>query len=178
MAQSFRLLSGDGYWLNDGHTHFRSILYSSFIGRCRGSTSMEHRSYGCFCVLYLGGGFFLLHCSLPLVRDCIALGRVDLSDMGRRAHTSIPTTAASDGHPGGVDLDFLFLEHHCSCIWQFWRDCERLPFWISTVNREVARVFAFGVSRSSGRVNQHLHMKTVQKSCFLSFLVLACLRCF
>ena len=126
-----------------------------------------------FCIW--GGGFFLLHCSLPLVRDCIALGRVDLSDMGRRAHTSIPTTAASDGHPGGVDLDFLFLEHHCSCIWQFWRDCERLPFWISTVNREVARVFAFGVSRSSGRVNQHLHMKTVQtRAFFLSSCSRAC----
>ena len=33
------------------------------------------------------------------------------------------------------------------------------------------------VFRSSGRVNQHLHMKTVQNRASSSSLVLACLRC-
>ena len=48
-----RLPLGDGYWLNVDHTHFRNIFSLSSTKRCRGSISMELRSYGCFAVLFL-----------------------------------------------------------------------------------------------------------------------------
>jgi len=65
----------------------------------------------------------------------------------------IPTTAASDGELWEEYLKTFFsLNAFCSCIWQFGEIAKRvLPFWISTVNRELARVFAFGFGVSFER---------------------------
>jgi hypothetical protein len=84
-------------------------------------------------------------------------------------------TAAVDGELGGSNLwTFFFLERLLLCNWPFWRDWLKTTTLLDqhTVNREDwrARVFAFWVfSRSSGRVNQHLHMKTVQNRACLLF---------
>ena len=72
------------------------------------------------------------------------------------------------GELGGVTWTFFSLN---TFAWQrpFGEIAKTTTFWISTVNRAWARVLHL-VFRSSGRVNQHLHMKTVQNRA--SFLCL------